>query len=326
MFCNKCGQKLDEHAVFCGNCGASCVVDVKQTKNIKKIKKKLLVGLGVGGVFVVGLIVGIILLLTVPKTINLNDYIKVEFEGYDTLGTAYAIFDEKAFLRDYEDIIEFKNSKMANQYRRFYSTWGNDAAEEVLNVIKVEVSDNYDLCNDDVISLEWTCDEDIISTYFNVRVEYEESEYIVEGLEELEEFDPFEDLDVYFEGYSPNISISYNLTSSKEFYNELAFYVEKSTYLKAGEEIEIYLEHIDGMDLAEYLSTYGLKATQTEKKYVIEGDGYYITSSAEIPEDVFEAMHQQSKDMYTAYMSNLISGKSGWSYKINSIDYVGNVF
>ena len=69
-------------------------------------------GLLIGAVAAV--CVGFFLLLTIiitiivwPKKVNLNDYVTVEYEGYNTLGEAKVKIDEAAFLEKYGDKIKF---------------------------------------------------------------------------------------------------------------------------------------------------------------------------------------------------------------------------
>ena len=142
MFCRNCGTQLPEGATHCVQCGYAVEqenvkeiksvsgVDVKE--KIQKNRKGLLVA---GAVVVVALLV-IVLFVTKKTTINLNDYVTIEFSGYDTLGKATYEFDEDAFCDDYEDKVKMKKQKMDSELEELYSYLSDDMDCEILLYFK----------------------------------------------------------------------------------------------------------------------------------------------------------------------------------------------
>ena len=63
---------------------------------------------------VIAVVVVIIVALVVEETrkkVNINDYISVEYNGYETAGTAYVDFDETGFS---EAVIKAQGKKLKN--------------------------------------------------------------------------------------------------------------------------------------------------------------------------------------------------------------------
>ena len=101
MICRKCKRKIPDDSIFCPECAASQGKVENSAKLSAKSgsKKKIVAILGI--LLAIGFIVGIAVLMIKP-TINLNDYLSVSFEGYDTVGRATVEFDEERFLDVYK--------------------------------------------------------------------------------------------------------------------------------------------------------------------------------------------------------------------------------
>ena len=109
MFCPKCGKEISDSVIVCPKCGTR-IHDTKTTNKIDKKEmedfvKKLKDNLkkdkvrnffknfknnkkfAIGALGVLVLIVVVILVSGRKTSINLNDYLSVGFDGYDTVGT-----------------------------------------------------------------------------------------------------------------------------------------------------------------------------------------------------------------------------------------------
>ena len=113
MFCPNCGKQLPDDSTFCEHCGAKIEPEQPQgvssapaqspvqpsvqtpvpsqpaqpsplTEFVKKNKK--MVGLGAG--VLVLLIAVVAFIATRPQKVKLEDYVSVDFSGYDTMGNA----------------------------------------------------------------------------------------------------------------------------------------------------------------------------------------------------------------------------------------------
>ena len=120
-------------------------------------------------------VIGIIALLLIiagvnnkNTTIDMNDYVTVEFEGTDGEGTASAVFDVDAFTQDYGDQIRFIGSDDSRNNLEEPGEGDSDGALFVANCIHAEVDPAEDLSNGDTVTLSWDNDDDTASLYFHI--------------------------------------------------------------------------------------------------------------------------------------------------------------
>ncbi|MBQ7833570.1 MAG: hypothetical protein IJ336_08350 [Lachnospiraceae bacterium] len=291
---NKVEKKTDE------------VKDTETTSEKKKgFNKKwgILIGavlaLGAGFVLLLALVIAI---LVWPRKVNLNDYVTVEFSGYDTVGTGRVVFEREAFLDKYGDKIKF--SKTAQEYGITSSgLYGYSAAEIFADYISVRLSESSSLSNGQEVALVWTCDYLEFGEVFNYDIKYTEETFIVEGLEPVEMFDPFENLNVSFMGISPQGMVNLEMKDYSDVYEYAYFNPSESSGLANGDVITI--SFCTNGDPAEYCaSNYGICPSVTEKEYVVEGLEEYISSLSQIPTDEENAMVAQCVDIFNAYVAN----------------------
>ena len=139
-------------------------------------------------------VIGIIALLLIiagvnnkNTTIDMNDYVTVEFEGTDGEGTASAVFDVDAFTQDYGDQIRFIGSDDSRENLEEPDDGDSDGALFVANCINVEVDPAEDLSNGDTVTLFWDNDDDTANLYFHIAPDCEDQEFEVEGLDDAED-------------------------------------------------------------------------------------------------------------------------------------------
>ena len=93
------------------------------------------------------------------RTVDLNDYVTITAEGYNTRGTAYYEFDTDAFVEDYGDKIKI-NTK-GNGDSAGMGLWADSTAAEMM--LDYCVGNSFDqrsgLSNGDVVTLQWECDD-----------------------------------------------------------------------------------------------------------------------------------------------------------------------
>ena len=133
MFCSKCGAQIEDGTKFCPKCGqpaetatapesasepapapapASAPAPAAAPAAAPKKPKNLgLIIAGALGAFLI-LFILMIVIHVQPKKINLNKYVNVEFEGYQTVGTATIVFDEEAYTKDLKKALKIKDVKV----------------------------------------------------------------------------------------------------------------------------------------------------------------------------------------------------------------------
>lgn len=141
-------------------------------------------------------------------TVNLNKYITIACEGYDSLGTVTLTFDYEAFEKDYSGKIKL-NSKDSNEMKLLGLLSGGSSAELLLDMCVSQSLDQVrNLSNGDTITLTWNCEDEMAGEYFNCKLSYSDITYTVSGLTEAEKFNPFDYVEVSFAGTEPYISVS----------------------------------------------------------------------------------------------------------------------
>lgn len=337
MYCSECGNEIPNNSKFCPTCGLeqettdnregnSKAVQTKskpiqpvlnEEEQKKRNKKIRLVALGG-----VALIV-IICMLTffVKPSIDLNRYILVEFNGYDTVGKATATFDYEKFSKDYgkkldqSENIEFSFFGKKDSYNSNYAA--EDFIEECVNW---SLSSDKSLANNDEITLIWECRDEYALEQYGYRLKYKEKVYTVSGLSSATTFDPFEGYEVTFEGISPNGEAYMTGEPVHQEANSLHFNFDKNYDLSNGDSITVSVSSY-GDDLIEYcIEQFGKIPSPTEKNFTVSGLDSYVQSMSEISEENLTQMKEQARDVYTAYVAR----DWGDGEKLENLTYLGN--
>lgn len=278
--------------------------------------------------FVVAMIVFIIIILLwklFPRTVCLNDYLVVEFSGYETVGEAKVYIDEVALKLDCGDKIKFTDNDEYRLYENMYGLFGLEPADVLIESVNVYATEQGNLSNGDIVTVKWECDENQIEQFLNVDVTFEEVEFEVVGLTELVDIDIFEKLNVSFNGYSPKINANCSVDDGAEMYNSLIYEADKAEGLAEGDEISVHVKTIDNDNVDTFLAQYGYKMTQNEKKYTVVGDGKYVSDISEIATADFDEIMQHGKDTVISNNSETLSSYSDTEF-VSDVTYVGGYF
>lgn len=223
MYCRKCGVENEKGAKFCKSCGEPMEVENFEKRdsmtetvpqpamgnrennnqapvknNLPKISGKWTVGIGA----VVALAIVMICIVNhMGKKVDLNDYITVSFEGYDTCGTAKVEFDTEAFKEKYQNKVKADDDMPVWTA----SLYGDTPIERLATTCSLSnhLDKQNNLANGNTITLKWSIDTEDIKNKYGLTVNAEEKSYTVEGLQAIETFDPFEGVEVNFSGVSP---------------------------------------------------------------------------------------------------------------------------
>lgn len=245
------------------------------------------------------------------KEVDLNNYIRVEYNGYDTVGTAVWTFDCENLIKENSEAFGIKGEPTKSELA--------EIMEDVNDIVDGKLDKDSNLSNGDSISYVWdvNADEDFSDKY---KVEFvcEDKNFTVESLDEIEEFDPFENLNVSFKGISPNGSAS--VEGSIDAVPSLYFKADKTSGLKNGDVIKVTLDSYED-DIESYCIQYGKVPSVLEKEITVEGLSAYVSAIDEIPEDMQEKMKGQAMDSFTANAAKWADGNS-----LESAEFLGYYF
>lgn len=245
------------------------------------------------------------------KKVNLNDYLEVSYDGYDTAGTASSHFDMDKMIKDNPEAFGIKGDPTDMELLKIEL--------ELDGVIDGKLSKSDELSNGDSISYVWDVSmTDKLSEKYKVEFVYEDKEFKVDSLDEAEEFDPFENLSVTFSGISPNGSLSMN--GSIDEVPSIYFKADKTSGLKSGDVVKVTLDCYSD-DIEEYCLKYGKIPTALEKEFTVEGLSAYVSAIDEIPEDMQEKMKSQAMDAFTANAAKWADGNT-----LDSAEFIGYYF
>lgn len=247
--------------------------------------------------------------------IDLNKYITIRTEGYDSFGKAVCEFDRSAFTEDYVKTVSGRGKSGNNE--NFYIA---DADSLMNECIGYTISEASNLKNGNTIELMWDCNDEIAYEDFGVELRYSDITYTVKDLDEVEVLDPFAYLTIETEGVSPHGVINLYPDYKKSEIQYITYSPSKTTELTNGETITITASTQGSID--SFVKLFGTILEPTEIDYVVEGLDSYVMSASQIEEDVLTNLVTKGNDVFISYT------ETGWvkGYEIESVDYVGNYF
>lgn len=271
------GKKMAEERLQKGkNIADGCVGQLKRvaenqtiTDKLKKISKKTW---GIIGACVALVLVLLIVIALHKPTVNLNDYLKVTYGGYDGGGVAYTEIDWNSMKEDFENKISYK--------RGMAQTGGMTPIDIIMEYTNANSEGkNEKLSNGDKVSYTWKVDKDAIAKLIKCKIKYSDGSKKVSGLKEMELFDPFKNLKVTFSGVEPNgeADIEYN----GDMLSEYDFTCDKTSGLKNGDKIKISLTE----DAGYYVDQYNKAPSVLEKEYKVKNLGKYLSKIKEVDTD-----------------------------------------
>ena len=292
MFCKYCGKTIEDHENFCRYCGKNIKEggSFQKRNTVQSFKnwwQVIILGLGI-------IILGIVVFINNQKTtINLEEFVRADFYGYDTVGEGYYYIDQDnlpEFLGDSIYVIP-------------------DYAKNLSNGDKMNISIYYDTSLAEEYDIELTGEQ--------VTVE-------VSGLKEPVEVDPFDGFSLEPYGFSPFGMAEFSYDGDHGYIKSDDFHYydsDDAMSLKNGDTVTI--EYIPSEDPI----LYGYKITDYSKEFLIEGLDEYVQSVDDLPESFLEYVKEETVDCIDAYTANYSEfiGMSpleyaGYIYKVKKLD------
>lgn len=345
MFCKECGNEIPDGSLFCTNCGAknSDAVELspEQAAKIKK-RNRIIVAVSCAVLILCALIYAASVFI--KPTINLNKYITVSFEGYNTIGEAVVTFDIERFKDDYEEKLIVKEDKKSSkldgykivdeylEYLKEYlgysynsdadpDTYYDSASDIFLsNCVKGSLDKDSGLSNGDVVTYKWNCNDEYSIGKYGYKLKYTDITYTVSGLKETVTFDPFDGVGVTFEGISgygtANVSGVPSVPAAADMEYDLNIYEGL-----ANGDIVTVTASVNGSNPVDYfIENYGMIPSPLTKTYTVEGLDDYVKSVNDISDAALKDMQDQAKDVYYAR----IAQNWGDDEILQGFTYIGN--
>ena len=355
MFCKECGHEMPDGVMFCPECGAkqdgnatqsntsgaqaAGTVPVGQApqdpgqapKKQIQIDKKWIAPIAVvAGVVVVAGIVS----MTMKPTIKLNKYMEVSAEGYNTVGKAKISFDTEKFEKDYEKKLEKalkkgkKGKKKNNSYYEasaylpdYFGDYDptSEAASLLSDAVDAELDKTSSLSNGDVITCKWNCNDDYVLEKYGFKLKYSDIEYTVSGLEEAETFDPFEGLEVTFDGIETEGKATLNGQPTAKEAQDLNYDFDKRSELSNGDTVTVTVSTYNG-DVIDYcIDKFDKIPSPMEKTFTVSGLQHYAAGAGDISDDARKSMENRGQEIYYSSMKNWGDGE-----KLDAFTYLGD--
>ncbi len=333
MFCPNCGQQVPDDSQFCDNCGASLAEEGKEVSApaqaapakksetlqhvIEYVKKNKVMVSIVAAVLVVAIALTIFF-TTRPMKIDLNDYVKITYEGYDTAGTASVTFDKKAFYNDFAGKLQYQG--------KYSDNFGEILDDETLfryflrEYVHYDLSKDAQLSNGEAVQVEWDCDSEGAKRDFGVKLVCKNKDFTVSGLKVAEEVDPFSLIKVTFKGTAPNGTARVEWDTNAAYKYEFDFAISARESLKNGDTVTVTVQDADSDYQKDYLlRKYGIKLSKTEQTYTVSGLDSYVSKLSEIDDTALTNMKKQCDDIMKAHVA-----KNWEKATLKGMEYVGS--
>lgn len=225
--------------------------------------------------------------------VDISEYVDVSFKGIDGRATASAVIT----FGDLEDLILGED---VNNIEMIYRI------AELEKSVQCELSKEEGLSNGDSVSVTIKWSEDAAEKC-GIKLTGSEKTFVVSGLQEGKVADLFSDIEIDYNGVSPEVSVVVRNISKDSYLSTINYMVEPSGNVANGDEIKV-IANIN----AAAAEQKGYIVEETEKVYTVEGADEYISAYSEIDEETFNKMDAQSRDVIEAGLVN----------KYNYVDYM----
>lgn len=270
-YCVKCGYKMEDDDLVCGECGTPAAIPQtapeKAAKiNLDNIKTKISKPMLLGVAAIAVLIVVLLILVSRPTTVKLDQYVSITFDGYEGYGTATADFDYDAFYADYSEKIEYAEE---NEMAEFIGA--AEALEAFCIYGSLDVTSG--LSNGDLVTYSWDCDDNTAETEFNVKLEYSDISVEASGLEQIKTVDLFDGVYIVCSGTDGYGNVSVATKETAEWKDIVSYSIDSKSRISNGDTVTVVADcYAAGRDLNEYFAkTYGMLPEAYEKEFEVSG-------------------------------------------------------
>lgn len=295
----------------------------KKDIDFKKIATSKNILIGLIGVLVALLLGLLYMKLNKPNDVELAlaDYITVSYEGEDGKAVPHADIDGDKLLADFKDKVKYISR---DNNKDSYQTPAEEMVADIKANIIYQYSKDEGLSNGDEITVIANLDNIKLSDKYNVLMSNASKPVLVSGIVDDNFIDPFNFIDVKFEGASPNITLMTSIKDdAPEYVHTIEIVPAKTSGISEGEEVAVSLNY----DENTLETNYGVRLNPTSKNFVASAtqtsddtsDSEYIKSTTNLSEDMLGELKYQAGKLVkdTILYKNIIS--------IDNINYLGSL-
>ena len=245
--------------------------------------------------------------------VDLNQYLTLSYTGADGDGRVDDHFDTSRFVDENAEKVKYSSSA-AKSYGAespiFEELGQRDIAEFVaMEYIDYDIEPDDDLSNGDTVKVTWNCSDEMIKKVFGLELKHEDFSDTVSGLGEssgsskdstsdsgmaeaaeasveLEEVDPFDTLEVIFNGSDG----SGEAKIGSSHFDGVNFEIFPKSGLSNGETIKVSVKADDP-----FFKNHEMKPSVTEKEFTVEGlVSYKLQDTEAIKDQIFKAASEEA--------------------------------
>ena len=250
------------------------------------------------------------------KTVDLSKYVTVTFDGYDSIGTASVTFDTDKFEKDFKDI----KIKKTNEKVIFAQRLGETSTDILRGCFNSSLDKSTGLSNGDNITCEIKVDEQTLSCFGDIKVSSTSIPFTVNGLKDVEKFNPFDEITVTFGGDNNDRQVVINSPKTDIWKSLSVIYSRKDTTsrtIKAGDTITVQILFGNPVFLIE---KYNKIPIVTEKDFTVSSFAEYPSTLAAIGDKAIENFKNTAIEKIKSDL------ESNTMYSNINVDYVGAIY
>ena len=278
----------------------------------KKSKKPLIIAAAA----VVVLVLLIALLAGGRKTLDMKDYVQVNFYGLNEKGRGELVVDYSAMVQDLPEKKGEVSQKDAISavFGDLADSIGNRALIE--SAVRCELDKSSGLSNGDKVTVNIQVNDDRCKE-LGIKIKEKPLAFSVEGLKEVETFDAFADITVMFDGVSPNATARVLNNSKDETCMYYYYSLDKNSGLAVGDTVTVSISE-DNIDAV--AEETGKVPAEMEKQFTVEGVSSHASELSQISDAALTDMQKEATDTLTAHVAR------NWddSESLESMDYLGS--
>ena len=251
------------------------------------------------------------------KSIDMQDYVTVSFNGVDGKGTAYVDVDYDRMGTKLLTSAQKRKLETGNGWGSINTAVGALGQQWVLaEALDCELDQSSELSNGDKVTVTVTADKDILKQ-LGVKVKHKKLTFKVEGLVEVSNIDAFADISVQFSGISPQGEAEIINNSSDDACMQFDYSLDQNSGLSNGDTVTVTISDYDLEGIAERT---GKTPEEMSKSFTVEGLSAYVTKLDQVNDTALASMKKEAED----YIQALSARNYADTETINGFTYVGS--